>query len=160
MALIKRSYLSLLKEQAKVKIPVKHPGVLEVPEGKDVEDLGEEHFKKLISKKGWPEISKALTNLHTWNKDRNPKLSKWADNMQAKLSKKFSEESQTESERLDEKWGKEVEVKSTGKHAGKSIAQLKAQIEKLKGKPHNKEEMGELLFALRAKQGWKKKTGL
>lgn len=61
---------------------------------------------------------------------------------------------------VNEKWKKDVEIQSTGQHAGKSIAQLKAEIEKLKGKPGNKEKMGELLFALRAKQGWKKSTGL
>ena len=75
------------QEEAKVKIPVKHPGVLEVPEGKDVESLGEDHFKALIDKKGWEEISKALTNLHTWNKDKNPSLASWANGMQEKLAK-------------------------------------------------------------------------
>jgi len=47
MRVIKSSYLNLLKEAAtpQVKIPVKHPGVLEVPEGKEVDQLGEEHFK-------------------------------------------------------------------------------------------------------------------
>jgi hypothetical protein len=59
-----------------------------------------------------------------------------------------------------EKWRKDVKIQSTGEHAGKSIAQLKKEIEALKGKPGNKEKMSELLFALRAKQGWKKKTGL
>jgi len=60
---------------------------------------------------------------------------------------------------LPEKWEKEVEIKSTGEHAGKSVAQLKKEIEALKGKPGNKEKMGELLFALRAKTGWKKGEG-
>jgi len=91
-----RCYLSLLKEQhtrnlneddPKVKIDVENPGMLEVPEGKDVEDLPENHFKDLIKKKGWEEISRALTNLNVWNKDRDPSLSNWADNMQQKLSK-------------------------------------------------------------------------
>lgn len=88
-----KSYLGELKKIAlkeqpsQVKIPVKHPGVLEVPEGKDVEDLGEDHFKSLIKKKGWEEISKALINLKVWNKDRDTKLSSWADNMQEKLAK-------------------------------------------------------------------------
>jgi hypothetical protein len=75
------------EQEPQVKIPVKHPGVLEVPEGKDVESLGEDHFKSLIDKKGWEEISKALTNLHTWNKDKNPSLASWANNMQEKLAK-------------------------------------------------------------------------
>ena len=89
MRVIKSSYLNLLKEAAtpQVKIPVKHPGVLEVPEGKEVDQLGEEHFKALINKKGWSEISKALINLKVWNKKRDPKLSSWADNMQEKLAK-------------------------------------------------------------------------
>ena len=85
------NYINRLKEAAdkaaKVKIPVEHPGVLEVPEGKNVEDLPESHFKALIKKKGWEEISKALTNLHTWNETKNPTLSSWADKMQAKLAK-------------------------------------------------------------------------
>ena len=154
-----KSYLSILKEAGNVKIPVKHPGVLEVPEGKDVEDLPYSHFAALAKKKGFGEISKALTNLHTWNKERDPKLAGWADRMQAKLSDEFSEQA-NESEKIEEKWGKDVKIHATGKHAGKSIEQLKKQILALKGKPHNKEEMGELLFALRAKQGWKKKTGV
>jgi hypothetical protein len=86
-----KSYLNILKEATGVKIPVEHPGVLEVPEEKNVEDLPESHFENLIKKKGWPEISKALTNLHTWNKEKNPSLASWADNMQNKLSKKHSE---------------------------------------------------------------------
>jgi hypothetical protein len=60
---------------------------------------------------------------------------------------------------LGEKWNKKVDIRHTGKHTDVSIAQLKKQIEALKGKPGNKEKMGELLFALRAKQGWKKGKG-
>jgi hypothetical protein len=60
---------------------------------------------------------------------------------------------------IDEKWAKKVEIQHTGEHAGKSVAQLKKEIEALKGKPGNKEKMGELLFALRAKTGWKKGQG-
>ena len=60
---------------------------------------------------------------------------------------------------LEEKWKPEVKIKSTGEHAGKSVEQLKKEIETLKGKPGNKEKMGELLFALRAKGGWKKGEG-
>lgn len=60
---------------------------------------------------------------------------------------------------MAEKWEPEVDIKSTGEHADKTIVQLKKEIEALKGKPGNKEKMGELLFALRAKQGWKKGEG-
>ena len=58
-----------------------------------------------------------------------------------------------------EKWSKDVEVKSTGEHAGKTIAQLKKEVDALRGKPDNEKKMGGLLFAIRAKQGWKKGEG-
>lgn len=80
-----KGFLTDLLEQ-KVKIPIEEPGKLEVPEGKNVEDLPESHFQGLINKKGWSEISKALINLKVWNKDRNKALSSWADKMQEKLA--------------------------------------------------------------------------
>ena len=59
-----------------------------------------------------------------------------------------------------EGWDKEVEVKSTGEHADKTITQIKKEMEALKGKkPFNREQFSELMFALRAKQGWKKGKG-
>ena len=58
-----------------------------------------------------------------------------------------------------EKWSKDVEVKSTGEHAGKTIGQLKKEVDALRGKPDNEKKMGGLLFAIRAKQGWKKGEG-
>ena len=89
--MVKKSYLEVLKEAAtptpKVKLDVEHPGLLEVPEGKDIEDLPESHFQNLIKKKGWSAISKGLINLKIWNRKKNPTLSRWADNMQEKLSK-------------------------------------------------------------------------
>lgn len=74
-------------------IKVENPGILEVPEGKKVDELPQSHFEKLINKKGYAPIIKALTNLETWNKNKNPKLSKWASNMADKLKKKFKKES-------------------------------------------------------------------
>jgi hypothetical protein len=62
-------------------------------------------------------------------------------------------------EPIDEKWAKKVKIEKTGEHAGKSVEQLKKEIKALKGKPGNKEKMGELLFALRSKTGWKKGAG-
>lgn len=60
---------------------------------------------------------------------------------------------------LAEKWDKDVDIKSTGQYADKTIAQIKKEMESLKGKkPFNREKYSELLFALRAKQGWPKKT--
>jgi len=61
---------------------------------------------------------------------------------------------------LAEEWDKDVEIKSTGTHADKTIAQIKKEMESLKGKkPFNREKFSELMFALRAKQGWKKGNG-
>tara|TARA_B100000282_G_scaffold228957_1_gene171532 strand:- start:311 stop:811 length:501 start_codon:yes stop_codon:yes gene_type:complete len=61
---------------------------------------------------------------------------------------------------VSEGWDKEVEVKSTGEHADKTITQIKKEMKALKGKkPFNREQFSELMFALRAKQGWKKGKG-
>ena len=79
-------YLESLFEED-VKIPVKHPGLLEVPEGEDVEKLPLSHFKALVKRKGWEKISRGLINLKVWNKERNPSLSSWADKTQEKLAK-------------------------------------------------------------------------
>jgi hypothetical protein len=66
-------------------------------------------------------------------------------------------------EYLVEKWEGDVKVKSTGQHADKTIAQLKKQVAALKAKGTSTEAdkslMGQLLFAIRAKQGWKKGEG-
>jgi hypothetical protein len=61
---------------------------------------------------------------------------------------------------LLEKWSKKVKIEKTGEHAGKSVSQLKKEIEHLRGKSGNKEQMGELLFALRAKGHWKHGEGV
>lgn len=79
---------SRLNEQD-VEIEVKHEGILEVPEGKNVDDLPISHFEKLAKKKGLGKITKALNNLQVWNKNDDPKLSKWAGDMIDKLNKKF-----------------------------------------------------------------------
>jgi hypothetical protein len=60
---------------------------------------------------------------------------------------------------LNEKWEKKVEIKQTGEHAPKSQAKIKKEIAALRGKKGNKEKMSELIFALRAKGGWKKGKG-
>ena len=72
-----------------VEIEVKHEGILEVPEGKNVEDLPMSHFEKLVKKNGLGKVNKALNNLQVWNKNKNKKLSKWAGDMIDKLNKKF-----------------------------------------------------------------------
>jgi hypothetical protein len=65
----------------------------------------------------------------------------------------------TQEQLLTEKWKKDVEIKHTGENTDKSISKLKGDVEHLKGKKGNKKKMGGLLFALRAKEGWKKGEG-
>ena len=71
-----------------VEIEVKNPGVLEVPEGKNVDDLPIKHFVELADRKGLGAVTKALNNLQVWNKKKNPSLSKWAGNMIDKVTKR------------------------------------------------------------------------
>ena len=84
------SYGSLNEEDAQIE--VKHEGILEVPEGKNVDDLPFSHFEKLANKKGLSKITKALNNLQVWNKKKDPKLSKWAGNMIDRLNKKLKKD--------------------------------------------------------------------
>lgn len=64
---------------------------------------------------------------------------------------------------LEEKWNKDVEVKKTGEHAGQTVAQIRKRLSALKKKEDKseaeKKEQDELVFALRAKTGWKKGKG-
>ena len=70
---------------AKADIKAENPGMLEVPEGKNVQDLPVSHFKGLIDKKGRAPIIRALTNLEVWNKNDNKSLSAWAKKMKKSL---------------------------------------------------------------------------
>ncbi|MBQ3421210.1 MAG: hypothetical protein IJH34_05995 [Romboutsia sp.] len=100
-----------------IDIDVKNPGLLEVPAGKEVDQLPKSHFEKLIAKKGYEKIIRGLTNLEVWNKNKNPKLSKWASNMADSLKhlQPASESMQEASAKLQAfmKGGKEV-AKKTG----------------------------------------------
>jgi hypothetical protein len=80
-----------LQEESVKNTKVTHPGILEVPEGKDVMTLGKNHFIKLAKKSGPGPIVKALLNLYRWNKNSNPKLSSWAKGMQEDVSDYFHE---------------------------------------------------------------------
>lgn len=91
------------KSKKNEEIEVKHEGILEVPDGKNVEDLPIKHFQKLIDKKGYAPIIKALTNLEVWNKKKNKSLSSWAENMIKKLQKKNEEYEEESSYYMDEK---------------------------------------------------------
>lgn len=89
-----------LREQD-VEIEVKNKGILEVPEGKNVDDLPMSHFDKLVKKHGLSKITKALNNLQVWNKNDDKKLSKWAGDMIDKLNKKLKK---------DESWYERIPV--------------------------------------------------
>jgi hypothetical protein len=78
--------MTLAMKKKKVNIPVKNEGLLSVPEGKSVDSPPMSHFENLINKKGWAAVSRALTNLHTWNRNNNKELAAWADNMQDRLA--------------------------------------------------------------------------
>ena len=70
-------------------IDVKNVGVLEVPEGKNVDDLPIYHFVDIAKKRGLSTVTRALNNLQVWNKNKDPKLSKWARDMIDKVTKRF-----------------------------------------------------------------------
>lgn len=70
---------------ASANIKAENEGILEVPEGKNVNDLPISHFKKLIDKNGRQPIIRALTNLEVWNKNDNKTLSSWAKKMKKSL---------------------------------------------------------------------------
>jgi len=72
-----------------VEIEVKNTGVLEVPENKNVDELPIKHFVALANKKGLSTVTRALNNLQVWNKNKDPKLSKWAGDMIDKVTKRF-----------------------------------------------------------------------
>lgn len=72
---------------------------------------------------------------------------------------------------INEKWEGDVKVKSTGEHAGKTVQQLKSELDTLKNKSKGYQDKGqkvpqsiidqerEILFAIRAKKGWPKGKG-
>jgi len=98
----KESYKRLHEQD--VEIEVKHEGILEVPEGKNVDDLPMSHFEKLVKKNGLSKITKALNNLQVWNKNDNKKLSKWAGDMIDKLTKKYGKNESISVKRFNEGW--------------------------------------------------------
>lgn len=79
--------LSQLTED--VDINVENEGILEVPKDKKVNELPTSHFEKLIDKKGYEPIIRALNNLQVWNKNNNKSLSNWAESMMKKLKDKY-----------------------------------------------------------------------
>ena len=90
-----------IKEQ-KADIEVENPGILEVPEGKNVEDLPIKHFVDIANRKGLSTVTRALNNLQVWNKNKNKSLSKWAGNMIDKVNKRFENQKNESLNRLNE----------------------------------------------------------
>ena len=86
----------LFREQ-QANIEVENPGVLEVPEGKNVEDLPIKHFVAIADKRGLSTVTRALNNLQVWNKNKNKPLSKWAGDMIDKVTKRFENQQKNES---------------------------------------------------------------
>ena len=81
----------------KINISVKNPGILEVPEGKKVTSLNKSHIEGLVKKKGRAKISRSVTNLKVWNKNKRTesaneirawanKALKWIDNFSGKTN--------------------------------------------------------------------------
>lgn len=82
-----KTFKEILTEAGDVKnIKVTNPGILEVPDGKNIMSLPVSHFVALAKKKGVGAIVKALLNLYRWNENDNPKLSKWAKSTQEAVS--------------------------------------------------------------------------
>ena len=90
-------FMKLCINEQNVEIEVKNPGVLEVPEGKNVEDLPIKHFVAIADRKGLGAVTKALNNLQVWNKKKNPSLSKWAGDMIDKVTKRVENQRKNES---------------------------------------------------------------
>lgn len=80
---------SLDEGRKKVDVEVKNTGILEVPEGKSVDELPQSHFESLVDKKGYEAVIRALNNLAVWNKNNNKSLSSWAKGMMDNLKEKY-----------------------------------------------------------------------
>ena len=112
-----------------VEIEVKHSGLLEVPAGKEVDQLPQEHFQKLIDKKGYEAVIRGLTNLEVWNKNKNPKLSQWASSMADKL-KKANNKDESYSQRFQQALD-EINAKAAAKVGTKAWNATKKSFKKL-----------------------------
>ena len=122
---VKESATSLREKDADIE--VKHEGILEVPDGKNVDDLPMSHFEKLAKKKGLSKITKALNNLQVWNKNDDPKLSKWAGNMIDKLNKKLKKDESFELSEsyLDYDWRNNYTTKELKEMSTEKLLDLK-----------------------------------
>ena len=115
-----------------VEIEVKNKGVLEVPEGKNVDDLPMSHFEKLVKKNGLSKITKALNNLQVWNKNDDKKLSKWAADMIEKLTKKYGKNESLKEDTYKSYWKYDVESDVFNRNEDSDTYLTKYDIRKVK----------------------------
>ena len=75
-------------------IKIKHPGILEVPEGKNVWQLKKKDVIRLAKKRSRGAISRALNNLLRWNKNKRTKsanrIRAWARKSLGWLEKEYA----------------------------------------------------------------------
>jgi len=76
----------------KVTVTVKHPGILEVPKGKNFWQLPFKHFTDIAKKYGYTPVIKALTNIEVWNRKKHPDIEEKAKKIRLKLTKLHEKE--------------------------------------------------------------------
>jgi len=86
-------------------------------------------------------------------------MNEWIMRVPTDENEEMCEECWNEKE-LEEKWAGKSVVKKTGEYSDKTIAELKSELKKLKSNPKKTEALKkkerQLIFAIRAKGGWKK----
>lgn len=86
-------------------------------------------------------------------------MNEWIMRVPTDENEEMCEECWNEEE-LEEKWAGKSVVKKTGEYSDKTIAELKSELKKLKNNPEKTEALKkkerQLIFAIRAKGGWKK----
>ena len=81
-----------IDEKEKVKIKIKHPGLLDIPEDKKFWQMPFKHYTDLVDKKSYSKVIKALNNLKVWNEEDNKDISNRAEKLMNRLKKKFRPE--------------------------------------------------------------------
>jgi hypothetical protein len=116
-------------------------------------------------------IDNIIQNRHDWADDHISEAKNNVDQVFDFFMGKVNEDSMEmsewimrvptdESEEMNEKWAGKSVVKKTGEYSDKTIAELKSELKKLKNNPEKTEALKkkerQLIFAIRAKGGWKK----
>jgi len=78
--------LSMISEQKrKPRIEIKHPEILDIPEGKKFWQMPLKHFIALAKKNGYAPVARALTNIEVWNRKKHPEIAAKAKNIRERL---------------------------------------------------------------------------